>query len=39
MVPKCELFKNIPLHDQGLNYGVGICELEVHVKDKGLSLN
>jgi hypothetical protein len=39
MVPKCELFKNIPLHVQKLNYGKNICGLEDHVGEEGLSLN
>jgi len=35
MVPKRELLKSIPLHAQGLNYKVSICELEDHVGEKG----
>jgi hypothetical protein len=31
--------EHIPLHAQELNYGVGICELEDHVEEKGLSSN
>jgi len=36
MVPKHELLESIPLHDQGLNYGINICELEDHVGEKVL---
>jgi hypothetical protein len=36
MVPKQKLFKNIPLHAQGLNCKTCICELEYHVGEKGL---
>jgi len=39
MVPKRKLPKSIPLHDQGLNYGVSVCELEDLVWGKGLSSN
>jgi hypothetical protein len=39
MVPKHKLLKNVSLHDQELNYGKNICELEDHVGEKGLSLN
>jgi len=39
MVPKCELLENIPLHAQGLNYGINVCVLEDHVGEKGLNLN
>jgi hypothetical protein len=39
MVPKHKLLENIPLHDQGLNCGTGICELEDHVGEKGLNSN
>jgi hypothetical protein len=39
MVPKHELFKNIPLHIQKLNYGKNIYELKEHVKEEALSLN
>jgi hypothetical protein len=39
MVPKRELPESIPLHNQGLNYGVKVCELEDHVGEKGLSSN
>jgi hypothetical protein len=39
MVPKCELPESIPLHYQRLNFGVGICELEDHVGQKGLNSN
>jgi len=38
-VPKHELTKNIPLHNERLNYKVNICELEDHVGEKGWSLN
>jgi len=38
MVPKHELFENIPLHSQGLNCKVNVCELEDHVGEKGWSL-
>jgi len=31
MVPNYELFKNIPIHGQRLNYGIGVYELEDHV--------
>jgi hypothetical protein len=37
MVPKHGLLENIPLHAQGLNCGVGICELEDHVGEKRLN--
>jgi hypothetical protein len=36
MVPKHELLESNPLHDQGLNYGIYICELEDHVGEKVL---
>jgi hypothetical protein len=39
MVLKCELPKSIPLHEQGLNCGPNIYELEDHVKENGLSSN
>jgi hypothetical protein len=39
MVPKHELFKNIPLNAQGLNCETNICELEDHVGEKELSSN
>jgi hypothetical protein len=39
MVPKCELLESIPLHAQGPNYIVDICELEDHVGEKGLNSN
>jgi len=39
MMPKCELFESIPLHGQGLNCRISVCELEDHVGEKGLSLN
>jgi len=39
MVQKRKLFKNIPLHVQGLNYGKGVYELEDHVGEKALSSN
>jgi len=39
MVPKHKLPKNIFLDAQRLNYGVGVCELEDHVGEKGLSSN
>jgi hypothetical protein len=39
MVPKHELPKSIPLHNQGLNYGTNICGLKDHVGEKGWSLN
>jgi len=39
MVPKHELPKNIPPHDQGLNYGANVYELEDHVRERGWSLN
>jgi hypothetical protein len=39
MVLKDELPKSIFLHAQRLNCGAGICELEDHVGEKGLSLN
>jgi hypothetical protein len=35
MVPKRELPKNICLHAQRLNCGIGVCELEDHVGGKG----
>jgi len=38
-VPKCELFENIPLHAQKLNYRINICELEDHVGEKRLNLD
>jgi len=34
MVPKHELTKSIPLHNQGLNCEANICELEDHVGEK-----
>jgi len=39
MVPMHELLESIPLHNKGLNYGANVCELEDHVKEKGLSSN
>jgi hypothetical protein len=39
MVPKCELPKSIPLHNQWLNFETNVCELEDHVNENGLSLN
>jgi hypothetical protein len=39
MVPKHKVFKNIPLHVQGLNYGEGVYELEDCVGEKALSSN
>jgi hypothetical protein len=33
MVPKCELFENIPLHFQELNYKINIYELKDHVEE------
>ncbi len=38
-MPKCEMLESIPLHAQGLNCGINICELEEHVGEKGLSSN
>ncbi len=38
-MPKRELPKNIPLHNQGLNYGINVCELEDHVGAKGWTSN
>ncbi len=39
MVPKCELFKNTPLHIQKLNYKESIYELDDHVREETLSSN
>jgi hypothetical protein len=39
MVPKRELPEIIPLHDQRLNCGTNVYELEDHVREKGLNLN
>jgi hypothetical protein len=39
MVPKRKVFKNIPLHVQGLNYGKGVYELEDRVGEEALSSN
>ncbi len=39
MVPKCKLFKSIPLHSQSLNYVANVCELEDHGGEKGWSSN
>jgi hypothetical protein len=39
MVPKCELFENIPLHFKELNYKNIIYKLEDHVGEKALNLN
>jgi hypothetical protein len=39
MSPKHELLETIPLHGQGLNCRTNVCELEDHVKEKGLSSN
>jgi hypothetical protein len=36
-MPKCKLFKNIPLHVQELNYERSIYELEDHVGENALS--
>ncbi len=38
-MPKHQLPKNIPLHGQGLNCRINVCELEDHVGEKGWSLN
>jgi len=38
IMSKCELPKSIPLHGQRLNYGIGVCELEDHVGEKGWNL-
>jgi hypothetical protein len=35
MVPKHKLFESIPLHDQGINCGTNVCELEDHVREEG----
>jgi hypothetical protein len=39
MVPKRKLPEIIPLHDQRLNCGTNVYELEDHVREKGLNLN
>jgi hypothetical protein len=39
MVQEHKLFKNIPLHVQGLNCGEGVYELEDHVGEETLSSN
>jgi hypothetical protein len=39
MVLKQELLKSIPLHTQALNCGISVCELEGHLREKGLSMN
>jgi hypothetical protein len=39
MVPKHELFENIPLHVQELNYEKGVYKLEDHVGEKALGSN
>ncbi len=39
MVPKCELFENIPLHVQELKCEKGIYELEDYVEEEALSLD
>jgi hypothetical protein len=39
MVQKHKLFKNIPLHVQGLNCGESVYELEDHVGEEALSSN
>jgi hypothetical protein len=39
MVPKCELFKNIPLHVQGPNYWEGVYELKDYVGEETLNSN
>jgi len=39
MVPKCKLFKNVPLHIRELNYEKNVCELEDHVGEEALNLN
>ncbi len=39
MVPKCELYENIPLHIQRLNYGEGVHELNDCVGGETLSSN
>jgi len=38
-VPNRELPETIPLRAQMLNCGAGICQLEDHVGEKGLSSN
>ncbi len=38
-MPKCELFENIPLHFQELNYKKNIYELEDHVGEKAFNSN
>jgi hypothetical protein len=35
MVPKHELLENIPLHNQRLNCGINVYELEDHVGEEG----
>ncbi len=39
MVPKRELLKSIPMHNQGLKYEASVCELEDHVGEKGMHSN
>ncbi len=39
MVPKHELFENIPLHIQELNYGENVYEQEDHVEENAFTLN
>ncbi len=39
MVPKHKLLESIPQHEQGLNYGASIYELDDHVGENGLNLN
>jgi hypothetical protein len=39
MVPKHDLFRNISLHIQKLNYEKNIYELEKHVRKEALNLN
>jgi hypothetical protein len=38
-VPKCELFENIPLHVQKINYKKGVYELEDHVGEEAQNSN
>jgi len=38
-VPKCELFENIPLHVQELNYNEGVYDLEDHDGEEALNSN
>lgn len=39
MVPKRELFENIPLRIRKFNYEKNVYELEDHVEEKALSSN